>query len=119
MEASLKRLDNKTFSVIRITQDFNVEILVRAIQGVGEDQDRLDGFLLDLREAWNSLDTSTAYRFAYEQLGRLQFPRALRGAIVCKPGDSAREFLTVVAQNASYNWRHFGSEDEALAWLNS
>ena len=116
---SLKTVESKTISMIHVPEDFSREILREAIVEVGAEQDELDGFLLDLRDAWNALDTSTAYRFAYEELGKLNFPRALRGAIVCKTGDSAQEFLSVVAQNASYNWRHFGSEDEALAWLSS
>ena len=78
------------------------------------DQDERDGFLLDLRQAWNALETSVAYRFAYDTLVELDFPRAMRGAILSATENTAHEFLSVVARNASYNWQSFKDEAEAL-----
>ena len=119
METELLNVENRTFSMVRIREDFNREVLLEAIAEIQEAQDERDGFLLDLRQAWNALDTSVAYRFAYEKLGKLGFPRAMRGAILTPVDNTAHEFLGVVARNASFNWRSFNDEEEALAWLRS
>lgn len=119
VEPELLNVETKAFAVVRIREDFNGEILHDAIVEIQKTQDERDGFLLDLRRAWNALETSVAYRFAYEELGKLGFPRAMRGAILTPVDNAAHEFLGVVAQNASYNWRSFNDEAEALAWLRS
>ena len=119
VEPELLNIENRAFSVVRIREDFNREVLLDAIVEIQKTQDERDGFLLDLRQAWNALDTSVAYRFAYEKLAELDFPRAMRGAILTPTDNTAHEFLCVVARNASYNWRSFNDEAEALAWLNS
>jgi hypothetical protein len=82
------------------------------------DKVEINRFLLDLRQARSVTSVHEKYEFAYEKLKVLvQAPSENRAALLKSEEDDFFRFLETVMRNASYKFRVFDNEDDALGWL--
>ena len=79
--------------------------------------EKIKRFLTDVRYVFNNSSTTENYRFAYEDMPRLDLQRDVRAATLASPGDRSHDFIKTVAQNAGYNVQLFFDEAAAVAWL--
>ncbi|KAA3649737.1 MAG: hypothetical protein DWQ11_18270 [Proteobacteria bacterium] len=78
---------------------------------------RITLFLYDVRGARNIETVFHNYRFANEDMARLNVNRAGSVAVVTDPDDHSHDFVETAVRNAGYDVRMFGDYDSAVCWL--
>lgn len=82
------------------------------------DNVEINRFLLDLSQARSVTSVNEKYEFAYEKLKVIVGePSKIRVALLKDENENSFRFLETVMRNASYKFRVFDKEDEALEWL--
>lgn len=74
-------------------------------------------YLIDVRDAVNTLTPLGNYEYAYNDLPELNIRRDSRVAALVAEDDKSHDFVEIVMRNAGYNLHIFRDETEAMGWL--
>ncbi len=82
-------------------------------------------FLLDVRNAINTMNAFANYDLMYKDVQRIEteikqtISSKVRAAVVKAAEDKSHDFVETVASNAGHKMKLFTNEEEAVTWLHS